>query len=93
MIVTSGEYLSNYQNSAVCRPMIDFKESVDASLLNFYSDASASASLGFGVVYENRWIFGQWQANFINEQNPSIEYLELFGVTAAILTWDYLLKE
>ena len=81
-------FLSNYQNSAVCRPMIDFKESVDASSLNFYSDASASASLGFGAVYENRWIFGQWQANFINEQNPSIEYLELFGVTAAILTWD-----
>ena len=75
-----------------CRPMLDINNLQSATQLEFYSDASRNPDLGFGAVFRNEWIFGQWEAGFIEQQQPSISFLELYVLTAGILTWSDKLK-
>ena len=85
-------FLGNFTSTAVCRPMVDLKkETFSAEQLNFYLDASANARLRFGAIFDNMWIFGQWEEEFIRTVKPSIEYLELVGVVSAVLTWGHLI--
>ena len=49
--------------------------------LRLFTDAS---DLGYGCVFENRWIFGQWQAPW---RDLDINVRELFAVWVAIHTW------
>ena len=75
------------------RPMINVVSPMsDALVIPFYSDASAAVDLGFGCVYEDRWICSMREEGFIQEYKPSIEYLELYALTAGILTWGKLRK-
>ena len=37
-------------------------------------------------------VFAKWESGYIKRYKPSIEYLELLGVVAALLTWGHLLK-
>ena len=67
--------------------MIDLHHSVTATELFFYTDASAAKELGYGCVFDTKWTYGQWEQGFIKDCNPSIEYLELFALCAAFLTW------
>ena len=76
----------------LCRPFIDIKKSVDARSLNFFTDSSHNAKLGFGGLFNNNWFVGQWGETFINEQQLSIAYLELFALTTGILLWGDKLK-
>ena len=74
----------------LCRPFIDLDQSCQTSkTLNFYSDSSRNLKLGLGAVFDNRWIVGAWGSKFITEQQPSIQYLELYALVAAVLTWDW----
>ena len=50
-----------------------------------YSDASRNFNLGFGAYCGSEWTYGQWDEQFYRVKQPSIEYLELFGVTVAVL--------
>ena len=38
-----------------------------------------------GAVFSNRWIITEWNPEFMKNKNPSIEFLELFALAAAIL--------
>ena len=69
------------------RPMLDLDVSLVANQIRFCSDASAAENLGFGCIYKKRWLFGQWEPNFIRSRKPSIEFLELFALCAGIFTW------
>ena len=80
-------FLTHHNSVIVCRPMVDLNKISSARQLCFYSDASTCEVLGFGAIFNKKWIFGQWEPNFIRENKPSIEYLELFALTAAVLTW------
>ena len=80
-------FLQFSRDVAVCRPMVDFSDNRKSEVLNFYSDASANPELGVGAVFKTHWLFTQWESGFIKAMNPSIEYLELYGVAAALLTW------
>ena len=73
--------------------MVDLDTVVSSTTLNFYSDASANASLGVGAVFNMHWLFAKWEPLYISKNKPSIEYLELFGVTAALLMWGDKLKD
>ena len=86
-------FLDNYRESAICRPMVDLETTITADHLCFYSDASASPTLGFGAVFNNKWLFAQWEVGYINQKTntPSIEYLELLALVAAVLTWGHLI--
>ena len=63
-------------------------EKTTSNDIKFYSDASAAKRLGFGCLLNNSWIQKFWEEDFIEKKKPSIEYLELFALTAGILTWE-----
>ena len=85
-------FLTIARDSAVCRQMVDFSDMRQSSVLNFYSDASANPDLGVGAIYDTHWSYAKWETGFIQTCKPSIEYLELYGVAAALLTWSKLLQ-
>ena len=68
-----------------CRKFIEFHGHY-ASELDFYTDASGNFDLGMGAVCQTSWMFVQWDQT-VKELEPSIEYLELFALTTALLTW------
>ena len=67
-----------------CRPFLDYTEQLTAQELDFYSDASGS--IGYGAVCRNLWMYGTWDPDFLKEE-PSIEFLELYALVAAVLAW------
>ena len=70
------------------RPMVDVVLPLtNVEVLDFYSDASAAVDLGFGCILDGSWLCKKWEPGFIQEKEPSIEYLELFALIAGVLTW------
>ena len=67
-----------------CRPFLDYSTVLTADILNWY--INASGKIGFGGIWEKDWFYGFWPVDFLKE-DPSIEYLELFAVTASVLMW------
>ena len=63
-----------------------------ATELDMYSDASRNFKLGFGAYCGPEWTVGQWDEQFCIAKQPSIEYLDLFGVTVVVLNWLKLFK-
>ena len=79
-----------YPNS-FCRPFMEFGK-LTAMDIDMYSDASRNFSKGFGAYCHSRWTYGIWDKEFMQVAQPSIEYLELFGVTVAVINWIKLFK-
>ena len=71
--------------TAYCQPFIDYTDTL-ATELDLYSDTSRNFSLGMGAIFSNRWMVMQWLQEF-QFFNPSIEYLELYALCAAVLSW------
>ena len=71
--------------SVFCRPFLDFSKVLIADEIDMYSDASRR--IGLGALCGSSWMYKQWDQTFLDECHPSIEYLELFAVTAGVLTW------
>ena len=62
--------------NSVNRPFVDFKETISAKELDFFSDASGSKNKGgLGCFFNGRWCFANWDYQFMIDKNPSIEYL------------------
>ena len=76
--------------SVFCRPFLDFSHILVADEIDMFSDASGK--IGMGALCGSEWMFQIWNPSFIAKYKPSIEYLELFGVTAAVLTWIHQFK-
>ena len=55
-----------------------------SSDLLLHTDAS---DIGFGALFGNKWIRGAWPKT---DKKSSIDYRELFAITAAVLTWGHL---
>ena len=68
-------------------PFIDFETTLTAEQTKMFSDASRNFALGFEAICGSSGMFGQWDNEFMKARKPSIEYLELFGVLAGVLTW------
>ena len=68
---------------------MDFNKTWNAEEIRMYSDAAKSQVLGFGGYCDNSWTFGQWDSSFIVNQDPSIEFLELFAVLTVAMNWLY----
>ena len=77
--------------SIFCRPFMHFQP-LTAEEITMYSDASRNFKLGFRAICEDRWTFGVWDEQFMMKYQPSIEFLELFGVTVAVIKWISLFK-
>ena len=81
-------FLMNTDSSVVCHPLIDNEVFETSQDLDFFSYSSARPDLGFGAVFNKHWLFGMWPPGFIKECQPSIAYLELFGLVAGVLAWE-----
>ena len=81
-----------FDQTAFCRPFIDFEKKWKANELEFYTDASKNFRLGFGGYFRNFWMAQKWDKKFVIKHNPSIQYLELYAVVAAILAWGHFLQ-
>ena len=68
------------------RSFSEFKE-VTAEDINMYSDSSRNKNLGCGGVCDRDWFMTAWDPQFIEEFEPSINYLELYAVTVAVCNW------
>ena len=73
-----------------CRPFLDFSNVIVADEVDLYTDASGR--IGMGGICGSAWMYQLWDSAFIKKYNPSIEYLELYAVTAAVLAWIHLFK-
>ena len=79
-------WLTFLEHPAVfCRPFMDFSEIMVADEIDMYSDASGK--IGMGAICGKNWMYQLWDQKFITKHKPSIEFLELFGVTAAVIQW------
>ena len=68
-----------------CRPFLDFSAVLVVDEIDMFSNAIGK--IGMGALCGDEWMFQLWNQEFLNTCHPSIEYLELFAVTAAVLTW------
>ena len=73
--------------SSFSRPFMDFSKVLQANEVNFFTDSSGSAEHGCGGICEESWFTQKWEREFILQQKPSIEFLELYAVTTGILLW------
>lgn len=76
----------------VSRPFLDFSHILKADSINFFSDASRGKDLGMGCLFDKNWAYTKWEPGFIDNRDPSIKFLELYGVAVAIELWAGLLK-
>ena len=78
-------WLDFLQNpTSVCRPIVDFTDTLEADLINFATDASGGNDKGFGCVFNSDCTYGLWEDLFVVAQKPSIKLLELYAVAVAI---------
>ena len=68
------------------RDFADFS-GTEAEDILMYSDASRNFQKGFGAWCNQSWTLGAWDYKFMYDNEPSIEYLELFAVTVAVKLW------
>ena len=73
---------------AFARPFFHFhNKGDDYQVLDWYTDSSRNKYLGCGGYCDKEWFIQQWDDEFIDEHNPSINYLELYAVTVGIFCW------
>ena len=81
-------FFKNSLHESLTWPFQDLDMELTSQTLQFYSDALASRTHGgMGAVYDDHWIIYHWGSKFIDQYSPSIEFLELFALVAAVLTW------
>ena len=78
--------------SIYARNFIDLDLSINSMDVDFFTDASANPHLGCGGISEGDWYIQQWDEDFINQCKPSINYLELYAMTVAIMNWIHKYK-
>ena len=77
---------------------MDFDNIWTPEQLDWYTDASKNPKLGFGGIFGQEWFAIKWQemdgldTNFLIKKDPSIQYLELYAVTASVLLWVHKVK-
>ena len=72
--------------SPIVRLFIEFKENTFcADEIDFYTDASKNKAFGMGRVFNSRWVFAKCPKNFIENEDPSIEFLKLYVVLACVI--------
>ena len=68
------------------RPFVDPKQ-VMAKDIDMYSDAPDCVTKGAGAYCGRFWTVCQWDKHWMLTEKPSIDYLELYGVTIGVLLW------
>ena len=80
-------FLSPSNILSISRPFINMSRTLLADNLGFRTDAAGGKLLGYGCICQKSWCYAKWETNFIQECEPSIEFLELFALCVEIFTW------
>ena len=61
----------------------------EAAALELYADTSGNPQLGWGAYLPTQglWMFQQWDTQWFQEFQPSIDFLELYALLAGLVTW------
>ena len=78
-------------HKAICRPFVNLDKTVRVVDLGFATDAAKGEHLGYGGICGKHWIFARWEDDYIKKFDPSIAYLELYGLISAIFAWSEIL--
>ena len=70
-----------------CRQFLDGDNGLRADQIYLYRDTSRNFNLGVGGICQNFLLTLLWDPEFMDIPHPSIEYLELYAVTEAVLKW------
>ena len=76
-------------SSAYARSFLDY-DTTSSTEIDLYTDASTL--YGCGGHFGPHWFIIPWDEEFLQAFSPSINYLELYAVTVAVLNWAYILK-
>ena len=79
------EFLTD--STSYARPFLNFGLIQNADELNWFTDAAKGEDKGCGGICDNKWFAIQWQEGFIKKYDPSIAFLELYGVVVSVLNW------
>ena len=74
------------QPDVFCRPFIQFDD-VTPFITDFHTDASGNPELGAGGHCNKEWFILQWDKTYFTNHSPSIDYLELYGLTVGLRLW------
>ena len=74
--------------SSYWHPFMDFERLWSASEISFFTDASRNFYLGFGGYCDKSWMQAHWTPS-CKLLKPSIQFLELFALTAGVLAWGH----
>ena len=86
-------WLTFLNNSGIyARSFADFTNAIPATELDLFTDASANKNYGCGGVFQTEWYIIQWDPAFIVKNQPSINYLELYAVAVAVVSWAHHFK-
>ena len=77
------------QPSAYCRPFMDFSKILQATEINWYTNASGV--IGIGGIFNGFWFQQKWD-KFALQVKPSIQYQELLAVVASVLLWGHFFR-
>ena len=82
-------FLQNSSATELCRPFVDFEANEKhAKVLQFFTDACMNLnSGGMGRIFKERWFAQKWDPCFIEEERPSIAFLELTALVTGVLLW------
>ena len=69
-------------------PITDTKH-LHASAIEIFAHAVSSVKLGWGawLPHKGLWMYGKWEGDFFQHFHPSINFLELYTLLAAVVTW------
>ena len=59
----------------------------DTPVVHVFTNAATTPHLGWGAWWDTAWMWDQWEAEFMHQQKPSIDFLELFAVLVAVYAW------
>ena len=60
-----------------------------SKMVELFADASGNVNLGWGawLPHVGAWMYAQWEVEFFEKFNPSIDFLELYALLAGVVTW------
>ena len=70
-------FLARATERSICSPFLDIRGIYTSRTLDFHTDVSRAINKGFGCVYGTQYTWGQWEPNYIEKYEPSIEYLRV----------------
>lgn len=78
------------------RPFVDFDKAAKRTILQFTSDAAKATQTGFATCFQFEkvlyYCFDRWERQFLEQYDPSIQFLELYGSVCGILLFSKLLR-